>query len=188
MADPLDQYPWLDGDDPDPDPVPGTPDDDSDDDLQALRAKVRAIETRQHSKENLDKADQMRARYLESLPADQRGLAVVGLAGAEDPKTMKSHIEKVNALLKDAFPDADEPEAEADDDPEPAARKADPFAPIIQGEPAIPAPPQALREKSRLDRIFTQGDSRAALELFLDDSPVFGRKGSQPIAKDANKE
>ena len=186
MSDPLAGYEW-DEDEPDPDPTGTEDQEDQDKGIEALARKVRDMENAQKAKEAADRAEAMRTKFLDSLPENQRGLAVVGLAGAEDPKTMKSHIEQVQALLKNAYPDATptpQPRAEgddADDDDD----GPDPFAPIVEGTPAVPRPVDTAdrTRKDRLDRIFEEGDSQAALELYLADSPVFGDKGKYPIAK-----
>jgi hypothetical protein len=141
-----------------------------------LADRVKRIENAQKAKEEGEKADSIRAAFLNSLPDNQRGLAAVGVAGAETPAAMKSQIKKVQSLLKDTFPDALIEGSEGEGEDSETDDEQDAFAPVGSGMPVIPRPVAEQRETALRERIAAGGPdaSRAALAMWLKDSPVFG--------------
>jgi len=167
MSEPVN--PWLDGFAEEEEPEsPGEVAQATEDDRMAkLERKHQALENKLKAKENAEKAELIRKQFLDSLPESQRGLAVVGLAGPEDPESMKSRIESVQALLKTQFPDEPEDEAEEGDD---APEDKSLSAPLSAAAPPAPKAEEERWREDNYEKLVTRGDDRALLELMSENS------------------
>ena len=167
MSDP--NVDWLDGFSEEAEPEsPGEAAQATEDDRMAkLERKHQALENKLKAKENAEKAELIRKQFLDALPESQRGLAVVGLAGPEDPDSMKSRIESVQALLKTQFPDEPEGEGEEDDEPEDKSLSA----PISAAAPPAPKDEEQRWREDNFEKLVTKGDDRALVELISENSP-----------------
>ena len=164
-------YEWEDEDGAEDEPAGSDDQDKADKDGADLATRVQAIENANKAKADLAAADAIREKFLASLPEEHRALAAVGIAGAESPTIMREQIKKVQSLLPKK-----EVAAPADADGESDEDEPDAFAPVETGTPVAVQRPEEKRERALKERIaFGAPDAnKAALALYLKDSPVFG--------------